>query len=91
MKIYSVPESATVCNVIAMKTTGVLQHIKAAGLVLALSGIFEGCNPGKPPAPRSIDATYFRANLGEDLAVVGWRAIPPHSAGREALSTPVRA
>ncbi len=81
------PESATVCNFIAMKTTGVLQHIKAAGLVLALSGIFEGCNPGKPPAPRSIDATYFRGNLGE---AGGAPQLEPVGLFK-ALSTPVRA
>ncbi len=26
-----------------------------------------GCNHGKQPCSRSIEATYFRANLGEDL------------------------
>ncbi len=51
------------------------------------AGSFEGCNHGKPPAPRSIEATYFRANLGE----------PTCAAQREpvglskAPSTPVRA
>ena len=43
----------------------ILQRIYSWPGLMPTCGIFEGCNHGKPWAPRSIDAAYFRGNLGE--------------------------